>query len=77
MIKALKYILTFLMPWVTMFAIEENTAAIITFFLQLSFIGWIPASIWACHLLGKHLKKEKLKNENSSQAQEHATSKSN
>lgn len=72
MIKALKYIFTFLMPWVTMFIIEENVAAIITFFLQLSFIGWIPASIWACYLLSKHFKKNQAKNDQQSEAKQHA-----
>lgn len=72
MIKALKYIFTFLMPWVTMFAIEENLAAVITFFLQLSFIGWIPASIWACYLLSKHLKKNKVQNNNQPEEKQHA-----
>jgi hypothetical protein len=55
------------MPWLSMIIIEENVAAIITFFLQLSLIGWIPAAFWACSLLKKHLKAEELAKTSSSQ----------
>jgi uncharacterized membrane protein YqaE (UPF0057 family) len=56
--KFFKYFLTILMPWLSMIIIEENVAAIITFFLQLSLIGWIPGAIWACSLLKKNLAAE-------------------
>jgi hypothetical protein len=56
--KFLKYFLTFLFPWVTMLIIEENTAALICFFLQLTFIGWIPAGIYGCKKLKQHMLKQ-------------------
>lgn len=46
------------MPWLSMIIIEENVAAVITFFLQLSLIGWIPGALWACSLLKKHMEAE-------------------
>ncbi len=56
--KFLKYFFTCMMPWLSMIIIEENVAAVITFFLQLSLIGWVPGAIWACSLLKKHMAAE-------------------
>lgn len=61
MFTILKYLFTALMPWVSMLILDEMLAAIVTFFLQLSLIGWIPGSIWACSILKKHLDAEKAK----------------
>ena len=61
MITLLKFAFTILMPWITMLILEETLAAIITFFLQLSLVGWIPGSIWACSILKKHMDEDKLK----------------
>ena len=57
----LKYLFTFFMPWVSMLLIDQNIAAVITFFLQVSVVGWIPGSIWACTILKKHLASKKAK----------------
>jgi hypothetical protein len=56
--KYIKYFLTFMLPWVSMLIIEENLAALICFFLQLTFIGWIPAGIYACHKFKIHLQQQ-------------------
>ncbi|NBX85543.1 MAG: YqaE/Pmp3 family membrane protein [Gammaproteobacteria bacterium] len=61
MITLFKYIFTLLLPWITMIILEETLAAIITFFLQLSLVGWIPGSIWACSILKKHMNEDKSK----------------
>jgi hypothetical protein len=61
MLTLLKYGFTFLLPWITMLILEETLAAIITFFLQLSLVGWIPGSIWACSILKKHMDEDKFK----------------
>lgn len=61
MVNLLKYLFTFLMPWITMLVLDEILAAIVTFFLQLTLIGWIPGSIWACSILKKHIALEKAK----------------
>ena len=54
-----KYLFTFFMPWVSMLFIDQNIAAVITFFLQISVVGWIPGAIWACVILKKHLASKK------------------
>lgn len=59
MITFLKYCFTFFMPWISMLILDETLAAIVTFFLQLTLVGWIPGSIWACSILKKHLDEEK------------------
>jgi hypothetical protein len=54
--KVFLYLLTIGLPWLTLIIIEEPIPAFFVFFLQLSFIGWIPGSIWAFILLKKHIK---------------------
>ena len=55
--KFLKYFLTFMAPWISMLLIGEHVAAALTFILQITIIGWLPAGLWACSLLKKHLNK--------------------
>ena len=50
-----KYLLSYALPWASMLSIEKNGIALATFVLQLSVIGWIPASIWAHAEMKKHL----------------------
>ena len=54
-----------------MLIIGENLTAFICFFLQLTFIGWIPAGIYACHKFKIHLQQQ------AQLAKEQATSSSN
>jgi uncharacterized membrane protein YqaE (UPF0057 family) len=58
--KYIKYFLTFMLPWVAMLIIEENTAALICFILQLTIIGAIPAGIYACYKFKKHMQQQKV-----------------
>lgn len=54
-----KYFLTILMPWAIMFNIEEYIVGILSFFLQITVVGWPIASIWACKTLSKHYQKQR------------------
>lgn len=58
------------MPWVSMLLIDQNIAAVITFFLQVSVVGWIPGSIWACTILKKHIASKKAERELEQEAAE-------
>ena len=56
MIKFFKYVFTALLPTVYFLIEENNKAALICFVLQLTFVGWLPAAIWACRDLKSKLK---------------------
>ena len=58
------------MPWVSMLFIDQNIAAVITFFLQISLVGWIPGAIWACAILKKHLAAKKAERKLTQEAAE-------
>jgi membrane protein implicated in regulation of membrane protease activity len=50
--------LTIFLPGFVMFGINEIVIGILCFLLQMSFIGWPIASIWAVATLKKYYKKE-------------------
>jgi uncharacterized membrane protein YuzA (DUF378 family) len=53
-----KYFLTIMVPWLMMFNIEEYVIGVLCLLLQITFIGWPIASIWACKTLTQHFKKQ-------------------
>ena len=47
------YTVTLLVPWLTFFYMGRPFAGIFSLFLQISLLGWIPASMWAIYAM-KH-----------------------
>ncbi len=45
--KFFKYLFAVLLPSLYFLLQENIKAALICFFLQLTFVGWLPAAIWA------------------------------
>ena len=43
----MRYLLAFFLPWLTFFTMGMVGSGIICLILQLTVIGWLPASIWA------------------------------
>jgi uncharacterized membrane protein YqaE (UPF0057 family) len=43
----MRYILALLLPWLTFFTMGKILQGIICLILQITLIGWLPASIWA------------------------------
>jgi uncharacterized membrane protein YqaE (UPF0057 family) len=43
----LRYLLAILLPWLTFFTMGKIFQGIFCLFLQLTIIGWLPATIWA------------------------------
>ena len=50
----LRLILALLIPWLNFFTIGKPIQGIICLILQLSFIGWIPATIWSVYALSQY-----------------------
>ncbi|BAP88320.1 twitching motility protein PilT [Burkholderiales bacterium GJ-E10] len=48
-------------PWLVFFTIKRPVAGIICLILQLTLIGWIPATIWAVYALSQYKTDQKIK----------------
>lgn len=56
----MRLLLAFIFPWLTFFTVGRPLAGVVCLALQLTLIGWIPATIWAVHALGQHLTDGKI-----------------
>jgi uncharacterized membrane protein YqaE (UPF0057 family) len=43
----MRYLIALLLPWLTFFTMGKILEGIICLILQITLIGWLPASIWA------------------------------
>ena len=42
------------LPWLTFFTIGRPVVGVICLILQITIIGWIPATIWSAYALGQY-----------------------
>ena len=57
----MRLIISFLLPWLTFFTIGRPWSGIFCLILQITLIGWIPATIWAVYALSGYDTDQKLK----------------
>jgi uncharacterized membrane protein YqaE (UPF0057 family) len=57
----MRLVLAFLLPFVVFFTIGRPFQGILCLFLQLTLIGWIPATIWAVFALSQFKTEQKIK----------------
>ncbi len=57
----MRLLISFLLPWLTFFTIGRPWSGIFCLILQLTLIGWIPATIWAVYALSNYDTDQKLK----------------
>ena len=43
----MRYFIAFALPWLTFFTMGKPLQGILCLLLQITLIGWIPATIWA------------------------------
>jgi uncharacterized membrane protein YqaE (UPF0057 family) len=55
-----RLLIAFILPWLTFFTIGRPVAGIIYLILQLTLIGWIPATIWAVYALNQYTTDRKI-----------------
>ena len=58
----MRLVIALFAPWLTFFTIGRPFAAITCLILQLTLLGWAPASIWAVYALGQYKTDEKIQN---------------
>lgn len=56
----MRLLIAFLLPWLTFFTIGQPIAGVICVILQLTLIGWIPATIWAVYALSQYKTDKKI-----------------
>ena len=56
----MRLLIALLLPWLTFFTIGRPIAGIFCLILQLTLLGWIPATIWAVYALGQYKTDKKI-----------------
>lgn len=56
----MRLIIALIFPWLTFFTIGRPMAGIICLILQLTLIGWLPATIWAVYALSQFKTDQKI-----------------
>ncbi|MHB8369366.1 MAG: YqaE/Pmp3 family membrane protein [Leptospirales bacterium] len=57
----MRLLIAFILPWATFFTIGKPISGIICLILQITVIGWIPATIWAVYALSQYNTNQKIK----------------
>ena len=57
----MRLLIAFLLPWLTFFTIGRPFAGLLCLVLQITLIGWIPATIWAVYALSQFKTDQKIK----------------
>ncbi|MDP1651228.1 MAG: YqaE/Pmp3 family membrane protein [Rhodocyclaceae bacterium] len=56
----MRLLISLILPWLTFFTIGRPIAGVICLLLQITLIGWIPATIWAVYALGQFKTDQKI-----------------
>lgn len=56
----MRLLISLIIPWLTFFTIGRPIAGIFCLILQLTLIGWIPATIWAVYALSQYKTDKKI-----------------
>jgi uncharacterized membrane protein YqaE (UPF0057 family) len=56
----MRLLIALFLPWLVFFTIKRPIAGIICLLLQLTLIGWIPATIWAVYALSQYKTDQKI-----------------
>lgn len=56
----MRLIIALFLPWLTFFTIGRPITGIICLLLQITLIGWIPATIWAVYALSQYKTDQKI-----------------
>ena len=56
----MRLLISLVLPWLTFFTIGRPISGIICLILQLTVIGWLPATIWAVYSLSQYKTDKKI-----------------
>ena len=56
----MRFVIALVLPWLTFFTIGRPFAGVICLILQMTVVGWLPATIWAVFALGQFKTDQKI-----------------
>lgn len=56
----MRLLIALILPWLTFFTIGRPISGIICLLLQITVIGWVPATIWAVYSLSQYKTDKKI-----------------
>lgn len=56
----MRFLIALILPWLTFFTIGRPLAGIFCLILQITLIGWLPATLWAVYALSQYKTDEKI-----------------
>ena len=56
----MRLLIAFILPWLTFFTIGRPIAGLLCLLLQITLIGWLPATIWAVYSLSQYKTDQKI-----------------
>jgi uncharacterized membrane protein YqaE (UPF0057 family) len=56
----MRFLIALILPWLTFFTIGKPMAGILCLILQITVIGWLPATIWAVYSLSQYKTDKKI-----------------
>lgn len=56
----MRLLIALILPWLTFFTIGRPIAGVICLLLQITLIGWLPATIWAVFALSQYKTDKKI-----------------
>jgi uncharacterized membrane protein YqaE (UPF0057 family) len=57
----MRLLISLFLPWLTFFTIGRPFAGSFCLLLQMTILGWIPATIWAVYALSQYKTDQKIK----------------
>jgi uncharacterized membrane protein YqaE (UPF0057 family) len=57
----MRLLISLILPWLTFFTIGRPIAGFVCLVLQLTVIGWLPATIWAVYALSQYKTDQKIR----------------
>ena len=54
----MRYLLALFIPWLTFFTMGKVVQGVFCLFLQITVIGWLPATIWAFFVISEYNRKQ-------------------
>ena len=56
----MRFLIALILPWLTFFTIGRPLSGIVCLILQVTLIGWLPATIWAVYALSQFKTDQKI-----------------
>ncbi|MGV8942219.1 MAG: YqaE/Pmp3 family membrane protein [Lysobacter sp.] len=56
----MRLLIALILPWLTFFTIGRPIAGVVCLLLQVTVLGWIPATIWAVYALSQYTTDQKI-----------------